>query len=223
MFLLRNIWGYQPGLVQSLGYGNALHHCLRRASEMVKNEGFDPTVAVMYAVDEGFHMPFVGGSVEDNFKDRAFEALREFAERHGADLTRIEELEYRLEFPIQNAALLGKVDVILGNRGELEVRDYKSTRVDNDDIRTHEEAETQVRLYSLGLKSMGRNVRDGSVAYLSEPRIEPVGVDEDHLSKASKLADDTVENIVTRVFNPCDGGNCNRCDFVRICRWSAEN
>ena len=69
-----------------------------------------------------------------------------------------------------HATIMGKVDVILRDADMLEVRDYKSRKHEDDpsDIRTREEAETQVRLYSLGLISMGRNVTAGSIAYLSD-------------------------------------------------------
>jgi DNA helicase-2/ATP-dependent DNA helicase PcrA len=222
MYLLRELWGYQPGLTLRLGYGRALHHCLRRAGELVKEEGYNPSAAVMIAIDEGFHMPFVGGKVLKDFRNRATEVLLNFNDDYGDDLTRIEEVEYRLEFPIQGATVMGKVDVILGEGGELEVRDYKSARRDREDIRTHEEAQTQVLFYSLGLLSMDRNVTSGSVAYLSEPRVEPVTVDEPSLKDALELAEETVERIVNQDFVPCSGNNCSRCDFISICRWSRD-
>jgi len=223
MYLLRQLWGYQPGLNQRIGYGNALHYCLRRTGELVLNEGLDPRAAVMYAVESGFHMPFMSGRVLNDFKNRTFEVLRNFVNTHIEDITRIQEVEYRLEYPLQNATLLGKVDVILDDEGALEVRDYKSIQgysEEDEDIRTHEEAEVQVRLYALGLQSLGRNVDAGSVAYLGDGVVRDVAINEDTLGGARDIAENTINNIVNRVFNPCDGTNCNRCDFTTICRWS---
>lgn len=218
MYLLRNVWGYQPGLNQAIGYGNSLHYCLRRAGELVKNEEYSPLSAVATSVDEDFHIPFVGGSVFDNFKNSAKKTLIEFSKKYGEDLKRIEEVEYRLEFPIQNATIMGKVDVILKDNTELEVRDYKTS----EESRTFDEASVQVRLYSAGLKSLGRPVTSGSIAFLENPEIRTVDVSDTLLAGAKKEAEKTVDGIVNRRFGPRPGENCKRCDHSVICRWKGN-
>ena len=228
MYLMRNLWGYQPGLTQALGYGNALHHCLRMAGELVKNQGYSPRSAIGTAINSGFHMHFVGGVVFERYKESAARVLSDFVSKYANDLTRIEEVEYRLEYPLQkedtHATIMGKVDVILRDADMLEVRDYKSRKHEDDpsDIRTREEAETQVRLYSLGLISMGRNVTAGSIAYLSDSKVEPVVVDSGSLDKTYKLANETVKRICDKDFNPCSGNTCHRCDVAPICRWGLK-
>ncbi|TRZ53847.1 MAG: ATP-dependent helicase [Dehalococcoidia bacterium] len=225
MYLMRNLWGYQPGLTQALGYGNALHHCLRIAGELVKKEGYSPRSAIGTAIHSGFHMHYVGGVVFDRFKESAGKALLDFVSKYEDDLSRIEEVEYRLEYPLQkegtHATIMGKVDVILRDEDEFEVRDYKSRKREEDpsDIRSHEDAETQVRLYSLGLISMERNVTAGSVAYLGNSEVKPVDVDSGSLDETHKLAMDTVRRICAKDFNPCSGNSCERCDVAPICRW----
>ena len=171
-------------------------------------------------MDEDFHMPFVGGEVLEIFKNSAKKRLVAFTRRYGDDLKRIEEIEYRLEFPlneagITSATIMGKVDVILRNAGELEVRDYKSS----EEARTLEEVSTQVRLYTSGLKSMGRPVSSGSVAYLDEPSVRPVDVSDKELSLVKKKAQNVVEKIAKRSFKANPGKSCERCDQKEICRW----
>ena len=34
MYLLRELWGYQPQLNPAIGYGNGMHYCLKRAGEL---------------------------------------------------------------------------------------------------------------------------------------------------------------------------------------------
>ncbi len=224
MYLLRDLWGYQPGFVQAIDYGPALHYCLRVAGDLIRNVGLDPRTAVASAVDENFHMAYVSGPVFDSFKDAANRTLTEFADKFGEDLTRIEEVEYRLEFPLQNddgeggssATIMGRVDVLLRDMDELEVRDYKTAV---DDL-TKGEAATQIRLYTLGLLGMERNVTKGSIADLTEPSVDPVEIDEASLAQTKTNAEATVNRIVNRDFNPCPGDSCTRCDFKTICRWS---
>ena len=215
MYLLRDLWGYQPELNQAIGYGNGLHYCLRRAGELVKDEGYSPLSAVVTSVDADFYMPFVGGVVLDNFRNSARRMLVGFSEKYGDDLKRIEEVEYRLEFPVQNATIIGKVDVIMREGGNMEVRDYKTS----DEVRTFDEISVQVRLYSVGLRSLGRPVVSGSVAYLETPEVRMVDIADPTLVESKRLAERTVENIMRRNFLPNPGDSCKTCDQRPICRW----
>jgi DNA helicase II / ATP-dependent DNA helicase PcrA len=220
MYLLRNLWGYQPGFEQLIDYGPALHYCLKVAGELVQNEGYDPRTAVASAVDENFFMAYVSGVLFNNLKQAANETLTNFADDFGDDLPRVEEAEYRVEFPLQNdggayATIMGRVDVLLTERDGLEVRDYKTSV---DDL-SRPEAENQIRLYTLGLQNMDRSVLKGSIADLTEPSIEYVSIQNELLSDAKSWAEDSVKRIVERDFQPCPGDYCINCDFQVICRW----
>ena len=215
MYLLGKVWGYQPELDIAIGYGNSLHYSLRRAGELVA-KGMSPVDAVADAVENEFHVPFAGGKQFETFKASAKEKLVNFAIKHGGDLTQIEESEYRLEYPVHNATVTGKVDVILRAGGVREVREYKTSK----EVITPEELADQVRLYALGLNGIGRQVGRASVAYLEEAGVEPVGIGESEMWQAKEMADRTVERIIKRDFAPTPGeGSCRRCDHVRICRW----
>lgn len=223
MYLLGNVWGFQPSLNQSIGFGNSIHYCLRRAGELVKDENYDPVNAVASAVDDYFHVPYAGGVFFERLKKGARKMLTGFVQKYGNDLHRIEEVEYRLEYPIQNATITGKVDVILKDGGELEVRDYKTS----EKARTFEEICTQIRLYTSGLQCLGRPVKTGSVVYLEDERKEPnvksVNVDSYLLDIAKKNAEMTIDGIVKGRFNASPGKqNCKRCDHKPICKWSKD-
>jgi DNA helicase-2/ATP-dependent DNA helicase PcrA len=215
MYLLRDLWGYQPQLNMAIGFGNSLHHCLRQAGELIKKEGCNPPDAVRRSVEEGFHIPFVGGVVFDYFKNGAKNILIDFSKKYAEDLKRIEEVEYRLEYPIQNATIMGKVDVILREGGNMEVRDYKTS----EEARTFEESSIQVRLYAAGLKSLGRPITSGSIAYLEEQEIKMVDTSDQLLSDSNRFAEKIVEGIVNGDFRPNAGQSCSRCDQSPICRW----
>lgn len=216
MYLLRDIWGYQPELNEAIGFGDGLHYCLRRAGELIQGEDYYPTDAVTTAIDEGFHMPFVGGPVLENFRSSAKRMLLNFSKKYRQDLERIEEVEYRLEYPIQNATVMGKVDVILRDNGGLEVRDYKTS----DKVRTLKEISLQVRLYAAGLKSLGRSIVSGSVAYLEKSDVKPVEVSEIALQREVTNAERVVNGIMKQKFSPQPGKPCLRCDQKPICRWT---
>jgi len=69
------------------------------------------------------------------------------------------------------------------------------------------------------LKTMGRPVSSGSVAYLDEANVKCVDVSEELLLMAKKNAEMIVEKIAQRNFKATPGKNCERCDQVPICRW----
>jgi DNA helicase-2/ATP-dependent DNA helicase PcrA len=217
-YLLRDLWGYQPGLQPRLGYGNSLHHCLRVAGELVKSEGYSPVSAVSTAVDEEFNMPFMGGSVLEDFKETAKRTLVEFSKKYGTELSRIEEVEYRLEYSVMNATVMGKVDVLLRDGGDVEVWDYKTS----DEAESFNETSLQLRLYTLGLKNLNKTVSRGAVAYLEQPEVKAVPMDTSLLDEAKAYAEGTVAKITGRDFAPCPGENCKKCDHGSVCRWKAS-
>jgi DNA helicase-2/ATP-dependent DNA helicase PcrA len=213
MYLLREVYGYQPRLNEAIGYGKSVHFCLRRTVELVKKEGYNPISAAEKAVNSEFFMPFAGGEVLENFRTGARNAIMLYAQNHTRDLTLTSEAEYRIEFPIHNATIMGRIDV-LGNN---EVRDYKTIH----DYIDPNEVSMQVKLYAEGLKRLGRQVDTGSVVYLSsrEIKIEPVNVSEPDLKRAVVEAETVVKNIINCCFKPKPGKNCEKCDQRPICRW----
>ena len=218
-YRLRELWGYKPELVPMLGYGNTLHYCLRNTSELMQSEGFDPISAAVTSVDRNFYLPFAEKAAFENAKNAVKEILVQFVQKNEQDMNRIKEVESRLEFPIQRAIITGKVDVILHDEGNLEVRDYKTS----DEVTSLEESSLQVQLYSLGLKMIEQPVCKGSLAYLDSGEIKNVEVNEEKLLKAKSLAENQINNITEKKFEPKAGEFCQKCDFNIICRWCKIN
>lgn len=218
MYRLREDWGYQAGLVPELGYGRSLHHCLRHIAEYIQ-KGLDWEKSIHEIVQKEFHLPYAGGKQRQTMMKAAKEALTKFVKQNLEDMKRVEEVESRLEFPLQKATLTGKVDVIV--KGEdnstLEVRDYKTS----EEVTTFEEANLQVRLYALGLKTIGRSVGLGSIANLDTAEIKPVSIKQEELNDAKKIAEKCINDIMQRSFTGRRGSHCNNCDFKKICKWSS--
>jgi len=222
LYCLREMWGYKPGLDVALGYGKSLHYCLRCVSELIK-EGMDAEKATRDLVKDKFHLPYAGGKALENMRQAAEELLTRFVRHHKEDMERIQEVEARLEFPLQNATIAGKVDVIIrgvDKKPSMEVRDYKTSDV----VTTLDESSLQLRLYTLGLKKLQRPVTDASVAYLDPKHtgndIERVSIDDLSLESAEATAEKCIRGINQGVFRATPGKHCNdRCDFPFICRY----
>lgn len=215
-YCLRENWNYQAGLDQALGYGRSLHHCLRIASESIKN-GADPEKAITKAIDEGFHLPYASYKAKENMLRDAKKKLKEYVKAHTEDMKNIEEVEARLEFPMEKATITGRVDVIIRDRENpaFEVRDYKTSK----EITTFEESSLQVRLYSLGLRNMGRPVKKASIAYLDTGEVKDVKISEDRLKEAKEITEKCIRGIISSNYK-VNHKNKYRCDYKKICRYS---
>lgn len=214
-YLLREQWNYQAGLDAALGYGKSLHHCLRVASGRIK-QGADGPNAISAALDAEFHLPFAGSPIRQTMLSKARKTLTAFVEKNAEDMRKVEEVEARLEYPIQRATITGRVDVILrGQNGqELEVRDYKTS----DEVTTTKESSLQVRLYALGLRKMGRNITRASIAYLDTGEIKPVDISKAKMDEAHSIAQGCVKAIAKGKYKAKPKKRC-RCDYTHICRF----
>ena len=224
-YRLRENWGYSASLDPALGYGKSLHYCLHEISDLLKG-GKSTNTAVDLAIKEKFHLPYADDKLKERMQRSATKTLNKFASDRKADLLSIEEVEARLEFPLQNANIAGRVDVIIRKNSdeEVEVRDYKSS----EEVTTSDESAFQVRLYALGLGKIGRKVISGSLAFLDKNEIKPVTetdkkafVSEDLLEKAEEHATKSINKIKQYDFKARPSTFCKKCDYNKIC-WTTK-
>ena len=214
LYRMNRLWGYQPGLTEYLGYGKALHFCMRVAAEQMK-EGYSPISAVANAVDKQFYLPFAEEGRHHKLKETAKRKLIQFAREREDDMHRIREVETRVEYPLHRATVVGKIDVILHDEGGIEIRDYKSSDV----VTSQEEVTMQLQLYANGLTRLGETVTRGSVAYLEDATIAHVEIAEGTIREAERVAEQRIDGIMQGRFQPCPGNACGHCDYGTICRY----
>ncbi|MGQ9702804.1 MAG: ATP-dependent DNA helicase [bacterium] len=219
-YRLREIWGYQPKLSPDLGYGKSLHHCLRYASEKIKN-GMKLEKAIHEAVAEKFHMPYADSGRKQKLQQIAEKRLFEFVKKNEEDMYNIEEVESRLEFPMEYATITGRVDVILKTKPSpcLEVRDYKTS----DTVTTPDQSALQLRLYTLGLRLIGRPADRASIAYLEDGKVKQVDVSTAKLEDGKKIAEECIKEIRRGNFKGKVTNKCfekEGCDYSKICRYA---
>lgn len=214
-YRLNKMWDYIQDFSPLIGYGDALHFCLRHAAELIQNEGYSPISAVATAVDEHYFLPFASKTLIEKTKQEAMRTLVEFARTHERDMNNIVEVESRLEFPVQNATIIGKIDVIMKEEESFEVRDYKTS----DMVITDADSELQIRLYSHGLREMDWKIDTGTIAYLQDASIKDISIDKPDVEGAKKLAEKTIENINSGCFSPTPSKFCGDCEYCQICKW----
>jgi DNA helicase II / ATP-dependent DNA helicase PcrA len=217
-YRLYKLWEYIQDISPFMGYGETLHFCLRHASDLIKKERYSPVSAIATAIDEKFFLPFAGGELNEKLKANARKALISFAKKYERDMHNILEVETRLEFPLQNAMLMGKVDVILKDKDSYEIRDYKTS----DKVITDADSALQIRLYSLGLRELGWKIDDGSVAYLENGIVDHVTVNDDEVRRAKNVAQSAINNIKAGCYDPKPSSFCKDCEYKVICKWKKD-
>ena len=215
-YRLNQLWGYMQSYSPLIGYGETLHFSLRRAAELIKEEGYSPVSAVVTAVNENFYLPFANDELLGKIKNRARETLITFAKKHEDDMMNIDEVETRVEFPLENATLIGKVDVILKDGGALEIRDYKTS----DKVIKKQDSIFQLLLYTMGLRDAGRDIQSGSIAYLDRAEVEPISLDEKKIKTQKDKAEEVIRRINSGEFpaRARDADFCKKCEYRMICK-----
>jgi DNA helicase-2/ATP-dependent DNA helicase PcrA len=219
-YRLRHLWGYQSEFSPMLNFGKSLHHCLRLASEMVKNENKDPEDAISVVFSKGeFHLPYAGIMARDLAERNAKKTLLNYAKKHKKDMLNVQEVEARLEFPFENSTIVGRIDVIMDDKGEKEVRDYKTSF----EVTTVDEAGLQVRLYTMGLNIIGDKIHKASIAALKEAdgeaHIKKIGITQEDLNKAKEQAKKAINGIKDNIWKANCSGECKGCDYHKICKY----
>jgi len=214
-YRLRNIWGYQPGIAELIGFGKSLHHVLRVLSERAK-VGENPLEELDAVLESDFHLPFATKATIKAVRKKAQRLLKKYIEAHMADVQAAEEIEARLEFQLTKiATVTGRVDVIIAQDGGRELRDYKTA----DDQRSFDETSLQLRLYALGLTEIGQPISKASIGNLAETSVRTVSVSDRELEQARQTATSAIDSLLAQEFEgePCS--SCETCDYERVCHY----
>jgi DNA helicase-2/ATP-dependent DNA helicase PcrA len=214
-YRLNRIWGYQPGFSEYLGYGKTLHFCLRCASEMTISQGCSPVDAIKASLDDQFFLPFIARQRSEEILQAARDKLVRFVDERSEDMKHIKEVESRVEFPLQKATVIGRIDVLIRDGNSIEIRDYKTSKEN-----AYDDPDLQVQMYALGRRMIGEKVSKGSVAYLDDASFREVDVNDRQLATAREAVEKHIAGIMARDFRPHPGQHCQSCNYGAICRWN---
>lgn len=75
-----------------------------------------------------FFLPFIVSDRSERIKEAARNKLVQFVKERAEDMKQINEVEARVEFPLQKASVTGRIDVLLHDGNCFEIRDYKTSK-----------------------------------------------------------------------------------------------
>jgi DNA helicase II / ATP-dependent DNA helicase PcrA len=219
-YRLSSSLGFQPQLVAELGYGNAVHHILRRVADQTRAKKRLPTEKEVTGLfEEEFYLPFANRPAFEQMKNRARQLVDKYLSQYSGDMLRIWETERPFELYLEKGIVKGRADVILdregGIEGSLAIVDYKTaSETKSDDVFAF-----QLAIYTAAGRGEGMNVQAAYLHHLSVAERSSVAVHDTVISAARRRADDLIGNLVASVFpSKPELKKCRACDVRAVCK-----
>ena len=220
-YWLRNRIGFPSVLVESIGYGKAIHHLMRLIAEQSTSKGRPLTsreVDKLLATD--FFLPFANKVLAENLKTAAGSLIHKYIEEFSEDTTRTWQTERPFELEVAGALIIGRADVILdmhdGEVNNLAIVDYKTAVGE-------QEFDLQLQIYAEAGTREGLTVRAAYVHDLTDSSRAEVLIDDSSRLKAVQIAESAVQGIKDRNFEAKPSqSKCGRCDVRAICLSAAR-
>lgn len=218
-FKLRFLYGFNPPLVEKLGYGRSLHNVLAEIHRRALSDTTIEPEELPELVDRHMNVRFAFDQLESDLKRSAVKAVGKYLAEHQDNLQRLVHAEEIVELTLPDGIVVhGRIDLIRRtDTDEVVVVDFKSTeRAQAEDV-----TRLQLHVYALG--------------YQQRFGVEPDLIEVHNLDRGGstrevvdrELVDSTValvrsageqlrENRMSRLPSWC--ATCSGCDFAGICR-----
>lgn len=221
-YLLRKLMGFSPTIDLSFGYGQQVHNLLNRIHST--NQGTVPSDSDIEKLTESeFFLRYTRGNIFDNMKNKAKSILKNYVTSFGSDFPLKLETEKPFEFILDDALISGQIDLItIVNPETNKIKDVKLIDFKTEKKEGRRERDPhnklQLRLYAIAAgKALDLNPLLSCIHYLSDNVRIDVGVDNEKLTEARGIINQTVQGIKQRQFKKNSGKHCDECDFTLIC------
>jgi DNA helicase-2/ATP-dependent DNA helicase PcrA len=218
-FKLRFLYGFDSPVNRALGFGKSLHDALCEIhAESIR--GNIPTIKdVPRLVQNHLHLPFANEQVRENSERSAKEALKQYLEKHGEDLSRLEHAEKTIELKLADGIVVsGRIDLIRRtDTNEISIVDFKS----GDDTQPQEMTRLQLQVYAAGYeKATGRNadlveIHNLEMGHIHREQITAPMVQQT-LDRVVKAGGQIRDLHLPKHAHWCNA--CESCDMAGICR-----
>lgn len=219
-YQIRFIFGFNPKIVEALGYGRSIHNIINIIYKQAKRREFDIS-NVLQLVEDNFYLPFAPKDAFESMKKGAYNIIEKYVTKYPEELKLALETEKPFELLLGNTLISGKIDLIRKKKQigeELIIVDFK-TEKDPDFLR-QKKHEDQVILYGFALESLYGNLPSNVfIHYLDEGARKEAFFTRETINTLKEEIIQTVNNIRNNKFSksPKDSSRCEKCDFSLIC------
>jgi len=221
-YKMRYIYGFNPIIVQALGYGNQIHNVLNLLHKIAQKSGQVPSEEeAAELVKEHFYLKYAAREQGETLKKSAMRSILRYLGMWREDFSLSIKTERSFEMDVENALLTGTIDLLRRENADntiLEIIDFKT----GNERKLEEALHLQVQLYTVAARNaLNLDVQKAYVHFLDEhkqPRLEILTTPK-QLDLAMKTIADAIKGITTRRFNrnPRNKKTCDTCDWEKIC------
>jgi len=222
-YKMRFIYGFQPGIVQALGFGKQVHNVINLLHKEYEDTGKIPTKAkIIKVVEENFYLRYASDDVTERLKAAAMKSLSKYVSMWEKDFSLSVKTERPFELEFDNALIAGSIDMIKrqdGNESVLEVIDFKTGKADNDLMHKYE---LQVQLYTIAAQeALGINTQNALIHFIDTDKNERLAVQTSPaaLDTAREELSFAIQGITTAQFkrDARQDKICKSCDWCSMC------
>jgi len=222
-YKMRFLYGFNPGIVQALGFGKQVHNVINLLYDEFEKSGKIPTKRkVAEIVEANFYMRYASSDLAERLKVSAFKSIDRYVKMWEQDFSLCVKTERPFELEFDNALIAGAIDMIKRESDtgtSLEVIDFKTGKAENDLM---EKYELQLQLYTIAAKeALGMDIQNAQVHFLDADKNQrmTIGTTEHALETAREQISYAIGGITKMDFKR-DARNdkkCNLCDWKNFC------
>ncbi len=222
-YKMRFIYGFNPGIVQALGFGKQVHNIINLLYAEFEDSGKIPSKGkIAEIVEANFYMRYASSTLSERLKISAFKSIDRYVKMWEKDFSLTVKTERPFELEFDNALISGAIDMIKRESDDgttLEIIDFKTGKADNELM---EKYELQVQLYTIAAQeALGMDIQNAQVHFLDAAKSErlQVGTTEHALETAREQISYAIGGIKKMDFQR-DARNdkkCKSCDWESIC------
>ena len=221
-YKLRYIFGFNPIIVQALGYGKQIHNILNILHKIAQKDREIPKEEIVeFVLSEQFYLRYAAKEQHETLMKSAYKSLIKYLKMWRNDFNLSVSSERNFEMEMENALISGTIDLLKRQNSDeniLEVIDFKT----GNETRMDEELNLQVQLYTIAAKeALDLDVQKAYVHFLDADKQDRISVlvTEKQLELAKKSIIDSVNGITSRRFRrkPKNKKICQTCDWRKFC------
>jgi DNA helicase-2/ATP-dependent DNA helicase PcrA len=222
-YKMRFIYGFNPELVQALGFGKQMHNVINLLHKDYEEYGTIPSKNRLYElIEDNFYLRHASSTMKEKLKKSAYKSLEKYIKMWEKDFQLSVKTERPFELEFENSLISGSIDMIKRQDEEgtvLEVIDFKTGKPDNELMHRYE---LQVQLYTIAAKeALGINTQKALIHFLDTDKNERLAVQTDNaaLETAKEELGYAVKGITIGNFKRDARQNkiCGQCDWLYIC------
>jgi len=221
-YKMRYIYGFNPIIVQALGYGKQVHNILNLLHKVTQETGYIPTdEQIAQAVIDHFYLRYAAHEQQDTLQKSALRSVLSYAGMWHEDFSLSVHTERRFEMDVDSALVSGSIDLLKRRYPKddiLEIIDFKT----GNERKLDEELHLQVQLYTVAAReSLSLDVQKAYVHFLDDEKQKraEILITPQQLKLAMQTIRDAISGITGRRFgrNPRNKKICEGCDWRKIC------